>query len=201
MVNQRANKVKFIDKGLGMAKAAVWIRVSTSHQDTANQLPAIEQFCQHRGYEIVRTFVVSDSAWQGGKPGGDYRAALKEAMAAAHRGEFGVVVCWALDRLTREGAEGLLRLLREFDERGCTVMSVQEDWLSGSPTIRDVMVAFAGWTARQESDRRSERIKAGLEKRKAAGHTLGRPAGAKDRRKRSSRGYVEEQARRKAGAA
>jgi len=39
--------------------------------------------------------------------------------------------------------------MRQFHERGCTVVSVKESWLTGSPEIQDVLVAFAGWMAEQ----------------------------------------------------
>ena len=97
----------------------------------------------------------------------------------------------SLDRITREGAEGALRIIRQFRERGCIIVSVQESWLNGSPEIQDVLVAFAGWMAQQESARRSERIKAGLERRRAEGKPVGgRKPGARDKRKRSCDGYV-----------
>ena len=40
-----------------------------------------------------------------------------------------------LDRITRKGAEDALRLIRQFRERGCTIVSIQEPWLNGSPEI------------------------------------------------------------------
>jgi DNA invertase Pin-like site-specific DNA recombinase len=173
-----------------MTKAAVWIRVSTSHQDSANQVPDVERFCAHHGYEIVRRFEVAESAWNGGKTGGGYQATLAEAMQGAHAGEYEVLVVWALDRITREGAEGALRLIRQLRERHCTLLSVKEDWLNGSPQIADVLVAFAGWMGQQESARRSERIRAGLARRKAAGLPVGRQTGAKDKGQRKRSGYV-----------
>jgi DNA invertase Pin-like site-specific DNA recombinase len=41
-------------------KAAVWIRVSTNHQEGDNQVPDPERFCTHHGLEVVKTFTVSD---------------------------------------------------------------------------------------------------------------------------------------------
>lgn len=69
-------------------------------------------------------------------------------------------------------------------------VSVQESWLIGAPDVQDVLVAFAGWMARQESDRRSERTKAALAKRKAQGLPVGRVRGAGDRKPRRRSGYV-----------
>jgi DNA invertase Pin-like site-specific DNA recombinase len=118
-----------------MRDAAVFMRVSSGEQEADNQEPGISRFCDHHDLCVVRRFVlVDDSAWaDSGSP--DYKAALKSALEAAWRGEFKVLVIWALDRLTRQGAEDALRLIRQFKERGVVVMSVQESWLNGSPEI------------------------------------------------------------------
>jgi putative DNA-invertase from lambdoid prophage Rac len=192
------------ERSLTSTKAAAWYRVSTDDQHTDNQVPDVEQFAAHHEYEIGRTFTVDDSAWKNGG-GPEYRAALKAAMDAAWRGEFSVIIVWALDRITRNGAEDALRLVRQFRERGCTLLSVQEPWLNSSPEIVDVLIAFAGWQAQQESKRRSERIKAGQARRRAdvaagriTGHASGRKPGSKDRKKRSTAGYREGWAKRRA---
>ena len=178
--------------------AAVWLRVSTGEQETGNQAADLERFAAHHGYRITRRYDLADeSAWNGGRENGEYRARLKQAMDDAWRGEFGVIIVWALDRITREGAEGALRVIRQFRERGCTVLSVQESWLNGSPEVQDILVAFAGWMAQQESKRKSERIKAGLARRRAdieagrvTGHVGGRKPGSKDKRPRRTDGYL-----------
>ena len=174
----------------GPVKAAVWKRVSTDHQEAANQDADIAKFTTHHGYEIERLYELDDSAWNGGKAGSQYRQEIARVLDDAHKGEFSVLIVWALDRITREGAEGALRLIRQLRERGCTLVSVQESWLSGSPEVQDILVAFAGWMAKQESDRRSARIKAALAKRKAEGKPVGRVPGAADRKPRRRAGYV-----------
>jgi putative DNA-invertase from lambdoid prophage Rac len=97
---------------------------------------------------------------------------------------------WAIDRITREGAEGALRIIRQFKQRGCTLVSVKESWLNAAPEVQDVLVAFAGWMAEQESRRRSERISAGLARRRAEGKPVGRQPGAADKKPRKRAGYV-----------
>ncbi len=164
-------------------QAAIWLRVSTSGQEAANQLPEVEQFAAHHGYQIVKRYEVSDSAWNGGKAGGEYQRALKQALDDAWAGKFSVLIVWAVDRMTRGGAEDALRLVRLFRERGCTVVSVSESWLSTAP---DVLLAFAGWVAQQESKRRSERVRAGIEARRMKGTWRGR---GKDQAKRRRTGY------------
>jgi DNA invertase Pin-like site-specific DNA recombinase len=109
-------------------KAAIWVRVSTDHQHESNQLPAILQFCEHRGWEITKRYELSDvSAYNGA-----HHEMLKQMLDDAYRGEFEVVVCWAADRVSRGGIEELLKLIRELRERNCSLVSVQEPWLNGS---------------------------------------------------------------------
>jgi putative DNA-invertase from lambdoid prophage Rac len=183
-----------------MSAAGVWL-LSTGHQDSDNQVPDVHSFAAHHGYQVTETYQLSESAWYGGKDNGEYQAALQRAMDDAWQGKFSVLIVWALDRMTREGAEGALRILRQFRERGCTVLSVQESWLNGSPEVQDILVAFAGWAAKQESDRRSARIRAGLARRKAEGKPVGgRKAGSKDRKPRQTDGYIAAWERRKTSA-
>jgi putative DNA-invertase from lambdoid prophage Rac len=177
-------------------KAAIWARVSTDHQHEDNQLPDLERFCDHHGYEITRRYLMSDvSAWNGA-----HKEMLAALLAAAWRGELSVVVVWAADRICREGIEELLKLIRELRERHCALVSVQEPWLNGNDATTELLAAIAAWVAQQESARRSERIKAGLARRRAEGKQVGgRKAGSKDKRKRSTEGYVAAWRRRKAG--
>ena len=172
------------------AAAAIWLRVSTGHQTDENQVPDTEAFAAHHRYRVTARYQVSESAWNGGKDGGEYRATLQRALDDAWAGKFSILIIWALDRITREGAEGALRVIRQFRERGCTIVSVKESWLNGSSAVQDVLVAFAGWMAEQESRRRSERIKAGLDRRRAEGKPVGRQPGAADRKPRRRAGYV-----------
>jgi DNA invertase Pin-like site-specific DNA recombinase len=171
--------------------AAIWLRVSTSHQEADTQLPGVEAFAAHHGYTVTGRYEVSDSAWQNGNgKGGEYRKALARVMDDAHAGKFSVLIVWSLDRITRAGVEDTLRIIRQLRERGCSLVSVKESWLNGSPEVQDLLVAFAGWMAERESARRSERIRMGLERRRAEGKPVGRKAGAKDRGKRRRSGYV-----------
>jgi putative DNA-invertase from lambdoid prophage Rac len=189
-----------------MTSAAAWFRVSTGHQTTANQVPDVERFAGHHGYDISTRYEIGDSAWKNGG-GREYQRTLKLALVDAHAGKFKVLIVWALDRIVRDdegGAEAALRIIRLFRQAGVTVVSVQEPWLNGAGEVQDVLVAFAGWVAERESARRSERIRNGLERRRAEGKPVGRQPGAVDRKKRKRAGYVaswESGARRAAHAA
>ncbi|GAA5119247.1 recombinase family protein [Haloechinothrix salitolerans] len=175
----------------GTTPAAVWARVSTEGQDPTNQLLAL---AAHREYDVVTTYELHASAWKG-----HHHDVLKQALDDAHRGRFKVLIVFALDRLSREGAEATLRVVRQFRERGVAIISHEEPWLTASPEIQDVLLAFAGWMAQQSSKRKSENIKAGLAKRKAQGLPVGRQPGAKDRKPRKRSGYMARWERQRAG--
>jgi len=162
-------------------KCAIWARVSTDDQTTDNQLVALRGLAARRGYQVVREFAIEESAYNGKQ-----QAALYRAQDGARRGDYSVLLVWALDRLTRQGAEAMLRVRREFRELGCKVISLQESWTDAPSELDDLLDALAGWFARQESTRRSERTKAGNARWLAAhpGRKLGRPKGAKDLQKR-----------------
>jgi DNA invertase Pin-like site-specific DNA recombinase len=172
--------------------AAAWFRVSSGHQEADNQVPDMEHFAGHHGYEIGPRYEVTDTPWKNGG-GKEYQRILKQALADAHAGRFKVLIVWALDRIVRDdegGAEAALRIMRQFRQAGVMVVSVKESWLNGPREVQDVLVAFAGWMAERESARRSERIRTGLGRRRAEGLPVGRQPGAIDKAKRKRAGYV-----------
>jgi DNA invertase Pin-like site-specific DNA recombinase len=67
------------------------------------------------------------------------------------------------------------------------VLSHEESWTEAPGELAEVLYAIAGWVARMESQRRSERTRAGLVRVRAAGVRLGRPPGAKDKKRRKKR--------------
>jgi len=168
-----------------MTKAAVYLRVSTTDQDTANQVPALEDLARRLDLEVVAMYHETETAWRSG-----HQAELARLIDDARRGQFDILLVWALDRLTREGASAILSLVDKLKRYGVKVISYQETWTEAPGDLADILYAIAGWAANMESKRRSERTKAGLVRVKATGKVLGRPAGAKDKRQRSRRGYL-----------
>jgi putative DNA-invertase from lambdoid prophage Rac len=166
-------------------RAAIWARVSTQQQETENQLLALRLWAARRGFEIGPEYVLEESAYNG-----RHRSQLNAALQDAHDGQFQVVLVWALDRLSREGIEAMLSILRQFREHGVRVLSLQESWTDGPPEMQDLLTSFFAWIAQQESKRRGERIRAGLARRKREGKPVGRLVGAVDRKKRKRSGYV-----------
>ena len=174
-----------------MKTAASWYRVSTTDQEPGNQVPDVERLIAHRGYRPGATYTVTDSAWNV-KDDGEYKRELARMLADAHAGRFQVLIVWAADRLSREGIEPLLRIVRTLRERGVSVVSVQEPWLdTTNPAVAELLLAIMAWVAEQESMRRSERIRAGMARASAEGKVVGgRKPGARDRKPRKRRGPV-----------
>lgn len=163
-------------------KAACYLRVSSQEQSTDNQLPMLEAYADSRGYEIVATYQESESSWKAG-----HQAELKRLLEDARRHKFKLLLIWALDRLSREGSAAILNLVNTLKLYGVKVISYQESWTEAPGELGELLFAIAGWVARMESQRRSERTKAGLARVKAQGKRLGRPPGSIDRRKRKRR--------------
>lgn len=142
-------------------KAAAYVRVSTDRQEHANQRPALEAMARQRGWGELEWFEEVAS-------GAKARPVLEDLTARARRGEYQVLVVWALDRLGRSTWDTIDRV-RALDAAGVVVVSHKEPWLdTGGPT-REVLLFFMSWVAEQERTRLRERVQAGLLRARTAG--------------------------------
>ena len=172
--------------GVGM-NVALYLRTSTNDQHPENQMPALERYCYDRGHTIKGVYVEKETAWRQG-----HQAELARLLDDVRSGrrKYDLVLCWALDRLTRGGAAAILNLVNSFHTYGVNIISIQEPWTELPGELGEVLYSIAGWVARIDSKRRSERTLAGLERVKREGKRLGRPAGAKDKNgRRRKSGY------------
>lgn len=167
-------------------KCAIYLRVSSSEQTTENQLPVLRKWVTDRGHELVEVYSESESAWHIG-----HQHELARLKAEAAKRKFDIVLVWALDRLSREGAAAILNLVNTFKAYGVRVISYNEAWTEAPGEIGEILYAIAGWVARMESQRRSERTKAGLERVRKYGTKTGRGIGQRgpDKAKRKRSGY------------
>lgn len=163
-------------------KAALWLRTSTTDQHPENQRASMVSYAEHRGWEISAEYVTQESAWNGA-----HRQMLTKALDEAR--DYDVLLVWALDRLSREGVEATLATMRRFREQGVQVISLAEPWTEAGGEAAELLTSVIAWVARMESQRRSERTKAGLARRKAQGLPIGRLKGAKDVKPRKRSGY------------
>ena len=160
-------------------KVCIYCRVSTSNQDTANQLQILTDWANQRGFEVFRIYEEEESAWKAG-----HQKKLSTLLADARLRRFQAVLVWSLDRLSREGALAILSLVQKLSVCGVRVLSYQESWTEAPGEIGELLYALTGWVARMESQRRSERTKTGLARVKAQGRKLGRPIGSRDKKRR-----------------
>jgi DNA invertase Pin-like site-specific DNA recombinase len=178
----------------GPVRCAIWARVSTAEQHAANQLAALRKVAADKGYVIAAEYVTEDSAWGRGSgtngKGAKFDQARAELRQGAHQGAYSVVLVWALDRLSRRGYSDLSALLAGLRDDGCEVWSQQEPWLHSVGPFGEIVVHMLAWIAQQESQRRSERTKAGIERRRAAGLPVGRQPGSADKARRKRAGYI-----------
>jgi putative DNA-invertase from lambdoid prophage Rac len=137
---------------------------------------------RQRGFDIVSVYSDEESAWKAG-----HQRVLAKLLEDARKRKFEVVLVWALDRLSREGPLAILTLVNRLKICGVRVLSYQESWTEAPGELGELLFAIAGWVARMESQRRSERTKAGLARIQAKGKKLGRPKGSKDKKKRKRR--------------
>jgi len=163
-------------------KVALYVRVSTDEQDMANQTMVLREWAETRGFEIIEVYQEEESAWRAGQ-----QRELARLAQDARRRRFQLVLVWALDRLSRGGPLAILTIISRLGRFGVKVISHQEPWTEAPGDLQELLLAIAGWVARMESKRISERTKAGLERARAQGKVLGRPSGRRDKRRRKKR--------------
>lgn len=168
-------------------RVAIYARVSTTEQTTDNQVPVLREYAERMGWEVKDVYQEEASAWSAG-----HQRELKALMKKASVHSYDIVLVWSLDRLTRQGIGSIMQLVNTFKTYGCRIVSQQESWTQQSDgMMADLLYSITAWVAKFESERRSERIKAALARKKAKGEPIGRKVGAKDVRKRSRLGYLE----------
>src|SRR6266700_3411543 len=158
-----------------MSRVAIYAMVSSLDraEDPENQLAQLRAWCAAAGHEIVGEYVDHAS---GGKGAGK-RPRFAAMLDAAHRRQFDIVLCWALDRLSREGMVPTIGHLQRFAAAGLAFHSYSEPMLStDNEMVRDIVLAVMASLAKVERQRISERTKAGLARVRAKGTRLGRPA-------------------------
>ena len=154
-------------------KVALYKRVSTRDkgQETANQSHQLREFCTTQGRSIVREYEDCDS---GSKAD---RAQFQAMLADAAQRRFDILVFWALDRLTREGALQTLHYLNILSTYGIGFRSLTEPYLDSCGIFKDAVIAILGTIAKQEKVRISERVRAGMNRARLEGTETGNPIG------------------------
>lgn len=155
-------------------RVALYARVSTGdgRQFTANQVEQMQSYAAQRpNWQIVAQYLDQGT----GSRGLDQRDELAQLMQAARAKKFDLVLVFSLDRFTREGVLKAFQYVEQLTRAGVQFRSVTEEHFQTSGPAGELFMAVAAWMAKQEHDQISKRVKAGLDRARAAGKMLGRP--------------------------
>jgi DNA invertase Pin-like site-specific DNA recombinase len=152
-----------------MKRVAIYIRVSTSKQDTVNQRRELEAVAERSGWKVVKVY---EDAGISGAKGRDQRPGLDAMMKAVNAKEFEMVASWSVDRLGRSLTD-LLAILQGLQEKGVDLFLHQQG-IDTSTTAGKAMFQMLGVFAEFERGIIRERVNAGLARARANGVRLGR---------------------------
>src|SRR6201746_1279371 len=150
-------------------RVAIYLRVSTSKQDTDNQLRELTAVADRSGWEIWKVY---EDAGISGAKGRDQRPALDAMMKAVNAKEFDMVASWSVDRLGRSLTD-LLNILQGLHEKGVGLFLHQQG-LDTSTAAGKAMFSMLGVFAEFERGIIRERVHAGLARARERGTKLGR---------------------------
>jgi DNA invertase Pin-like site-specific DNA recombinase len=153
-----------------MRKAAVYLRVSTLDQTTANQERELREVATRMGCEIVHVY--RDHGVSGAK-GRDKRPQFDKLCRDATKRQFDVVMAWSVDRLGRS-LQDLVGFLTEIHALKVDLYLHQQGIDTTTPAGK-AMFQMMGVFAEFERAMIQERVRAGLARAVAEGTKLGRP--------------------------
>jgi DNA invertase Pin-like site-specific DNA recombinase len=152
-----------------MKRVAIYLRVSTSKQETSNQRRELEAVASRSGWEVVKIY---EDAGISGAKGRDKRPGLDAMLKAVNAKEFDMVAAWSVDRLGRSLTD-LLSILQGLHDKGVDLFLHQQG-LDTSTTAGKAMFQMLGVFAEFERGIIRERVNAGLARARANGTKLGR---------------------------
>lgn len=155
------------------SRVAIYGRVSTTdgRQEVENQLDELRRFAATQGWDIVTEYVDHESGGHSDRP------EFQRMLGDAAQRRFDVLLFWALDRLTREGALETLKYLNGLASYGVAFRSFREPFIDSCGPFSDAVIAILGTVAKQERVRIQERVQAGMDRVKVQGTRSGRPVG------------------------
>jgi DNA invertase Pin-like site-specific DNA recombinase len=152
-----------------MKRVGIYLRVSTSKQDTENQLRELSVVAERCGWEIWKVY---EDAGISGAKGRDKRPGLDAMLKAVNAKEIDMVATWSVDRLGRSLTD-LLGILQGLHDKGVGLYLHQQG-LDTSTTAGKAMFQMLGVFAEFERGIIRERVNAGLARARANGTKLGR---------------------------
>lgn len=152
----------------GTRRAAIYARVSTDGQTTANQLQELRATAQRNGWEVVEEFV--DQGISGAK-GRDKRPRLDALLKGVGRKDFEIVMVWAVDRIGRS-LQHLVEFLSELHSKKIDLFIHQQGIDTTTPAGK-ALFGMLGIFAEFERSMIQERVKAGIKRSRASNPNKG----------------------------
>jgi DNA invertase Pin-like site-specific DNA recombinase len=151
-------------------RAAIYLRVSTSGQNTDNQEHELRQIAERAGWQVVKVY--KDQGISGAK-GRDQRPAFDALWKDAYGRKFDIVIAWSVDRLGRS-LQDLVGFLGELHALKIDLCLRQQGIDTTTPAGK-ALFGMMGVFAEFERSMIQERVRAGLERARRDGKRLGRP--------------------------
>jgi DNA invertase Pin-like site-specific DNA recombinase len=153
-------------------RAAIYLRVSTTDQTTANQERELRSAAERMGHEVVEVY--EDFGISGGK-GREKRPAFDRLHRDASRRQFDIVMAWSVDRLGRS-LQDLVAFLEHI--RACDIeLFLHQQGLDTTTPSGRAMFGMLGVFAEFERSIIRERVKSGMERAKVKGTRSGKAIG------------------------
>ena len=149
-------------------KVAIYVRVSTQHQTTENQLVELHEVCDRNDWEIVEEYNETIS----GTKGINERTELNRLLIDASRKKFSKVVVWSVDRVGRS-MKHLVTVLSQLKDLGCDIYSYKQA-IDTSTTMGSSFFHMVGIFAELENNMRAERQRIGIKRALENGAKFGR---------------------------
>ena len=153
-----------------MKRAVLYLRVSKNEQTIENQRIELERVAAAKGWKVIAIF--KDEGMSGAF-GREVRAQYDSMLKQGVQAKFDVVLAWDVSRLSRS----LVDLVTTLDElHACDIdLYLHQQAIDTTTPAGKAMFQMCGVFAEFERGILSERVKAGLNRAREEGKTLGRP--------------------------
>lgn len=149
---------------LDATSTIIYIRTSTEEQEPLNQIKACQDI-NHWGEAVI--IEEKQSAWK------DYveRDKFYEVLQLIKKGKVSHLIVWDWDRIYRDRKK-FKEFMQLCHQMKCNVHSVRQQWFEDinnipapwNEMVMDLMINLFGYIAEEESNKKSDRVKAAVRK-------------------------------------
>ena len=152
-----------------MKTAAIYCRVSTDSQESEGtslqtQLEACRSYCQDKGYDVAYLYSEAYSGLLLERP------KLNELRELVRASDIDVIVCYSLDRLSRDPVHGVI-IIEELEKHHVTLEAVTET--VDSSEVGKLISYIKGFAAKLEAEKIRERTMRGRKAKAKLGQIPG----------------------------